>query len=97
MTNLGSLHAWQAVAAPWSPPNLEYYQSDEVRIFPIRAMRTQHVDILKTQRTRVRAQEVVDLAIVVQQSKLLLGNFFPREIMYLHLQLRRETIHAGRF
>lgn len=52
---------------PLDSGNLDNNEADKVRQRPIATMRTEHIQILDVQRTAATREEVVDLAIVVEQ------------------------------
>ena len=54
-------------------------------------MRPQHVEVLDLEWSTARAQEPIHLAIVIQQTELLLCHLFTGKIVNGHLQLRRKA------
>ena len=70
--------------SPLLPRNLNNDEAHKIRQRPVAAMRAQHIQILDVEGPTAAREEVVDLAVVVEEEHALLGDVLAGEIVRLH-------------
>lgn len=80
----------QSPIPPLLPRNLNNHKPHKIRQRPIATMRAQHIQVLDIQRAPAPGEEVVELAVVVEEEHALFGDFFAREIVRFELNVGGE-------
>lgn len=74
--------------------NFDNNEAHKVRQRPVATMRTKHIQILDAQRPTAAREEVVDLAIVVEEEHASFGNLLAREVVSLQFHIGGQFIYC---